>query len=51
MISTKLLSELHEIFQKDYGVDLKKEQVEELANTLLRFFETLLSVSNCNNEE
>ena len=44
MISNKILIELKEILEQDYGLKLTTQEVSEVARTLLGFFETLVQI-------
>ncbi len=44
MVSKELLEELKVIMKDDYGVELQQQELEEMANTLLSFFEVLAKV-------
>ncbi len=46
MISQTLLSELRTIVKEDYGVTLKSHELSDFANTLLGFFELLITIKN-----
>lgn len=44
MVSQELLGELKTIFQEDYGIKLQPQQVSEIGNTLVTFFELLAKI-------
>lgn len=41
MVSRKLLEELKKIIKEDYKVELSVQEVSEIANTLVNFFNLL----------
>ena len=46
MVSKKLLDELKQIVLEDYGVLLTAEEVSEIGNSLIQFFELLINIEN-----
>jgi hypothetical protein len=44
MVSQKLLLELKQILKEDYGVDLKLEEVLDIALVLIGFAETAMKI-------
>lgn len=44
MVSTKLLLELKEIIELDYGIKLTMAEVMEVATTLVQFAETAMKI-------
>ena len=44
MVSQKLLLELKQIIEEDYGLRLTMEQVMEVATTLIGFAETAMKI-------
>jgi len=44
MISTKLLKELQKIIEEDYGIVLRFEEVSDIGNSLVGFFDLLLEI-------
>lgn len=44
MVSTKLLLELKEIIEHDYGIKLSMAEVTEVAITLIGFAETAMKI-------
>ncbi len=49
MVSQELLNELKTIVKEDYGVILDSKDLTDFANTLISFFELLISI-NCTKE-
>ena len=49
MVNNELLQELDVILQEDFGITLTKPLLEEVANTLLKHFETLIQIHYDNN--
>ncbi|MBP8707911.1 MAG: hypothetical protein KBH94_04230 [Caldisericia bacterium] len=48
MISETLLQELQQIVREDYGKNLGKEELTEIANTLVKTFDLLAKVESRN---
>ena len=46
MVSTKLLLELKEIIEHDYGIKLTMAEVMEVATTLVQFAETAMKIES-----
>lgn len=44
MVSQRLLLELKQILEEDYGLNLKLDEVLEIAMTLIGFAETLMKI-------
>ena len=44
MVSQALLNELKQIILEDYGVLLTPEEISEVGNTLVQFFELLINI-------
>jgi len=44
MVSQKLLDELKQIIFEDYGVLLTAEEISEIGNSLVQFFELLINI-------
>ena len=42
----ELLQELHQIIKEDYGKDLKKQEISEIAYSLLGFFDLLAKINH-----
>lgn len=51
MVSSQLVEELQMIIKQDYGVELLPQEVSEIANTLVGFFDLLAKIEFENNEE
>lgn len=53
MVSQQLLEELQQIISEEYGQDLKIEEVSQIGNNLVGYFDLLAKIyheNNLNNE-
>lgn len=46
MVSQELLEELGMIFKEDYQIDLQPQELSEIGNTLVNYFELLAKIDN-----
>jgi len=45
MVSQQLLDELKVIIKEDYGITLKPEELSDVANQLVNFFDLLIKIN------
>lgn len=50
MVSQELLVKLKDIIQEDYGMELPMQEISEIGNNLVGFFETLAKIEYSNRE-
>lgn len=49
MVSPELINELKTIIKEDYGVELEQNEADEIANSLVNYFDLLAKIQIENN--